>query len=181
MTRCRRGCQTVGSCSRRRGIGSVTLVSKPAQWHRDSRTRSRRRSIRPSSDAVLPWIKPTVSPDGKFVVARSSGEDIVLVSVADKTVRKLIESPFRERNPEVSRDGRWIAYQSDESGSFEVYVRPFPDVARGKWPGSEQGGTRPGWAHKSAGALISARIRRFMSVTFEASGSLFTASTPNGL
>jgi Tol biopolymer transport system component len=118
-----------------------------------------------------------VSPDGMFVVARSR-EDIVLVSVADKTVRKLIESPFRERNPEVSRDGRWIAYQSDESGSAEVYVRPFPDVSKGKWPVSEQGGTRPVWAHNQKELFYLGPDSTLMSVTFEASGSLFTPSTP---
>src|SRR6185436_1418516 len=87
-----------------------------------------------------------VTPDGQSVVGRM-GEDIVLVNLSGKgTVRKLVEGPFRERNPTVSRNGRWIAYQSDESGITEVYVRPFPDVGKGRWQASEQGGSRPVWA-----------------------------------
>src|SRR6185436_19916207 len=90
--------------------------------------------------------QPDVTPDGRFVVARLL-EDIALVDLGKGTVRKLIEGPFRERNPMVSRNGRWIAYQSDESGVGEVYVRPFPDVGKGRWQVSEQGGSRPLWAH----------------------------------
>jgi eukaryotic-like serine/threonine-protein kinase len=46
----------------------------------------------------------------------------------------------------VSPDGRWLAYESNESGRFEISVRPFPDVNRGHWQVSTGGGTRPLWA-----------------------------------
>jgi len=49
-------------------------------------------------------------------------------------------------NPEVSPDGRWLAYQSSESGRNEVYVRPFPDVNSGRWQISTAGGTGPLWS-----------------------------------
>jgi len=55
----------------------------------------------------------------------------------------LIQTPFAERNGEISPDGRWIAYEANDSGQFEIYVRPFPDVARGRWQVSTGGGTRP--------------------------------------
>ena len=103
------------------------------------------------------------------------------MSVEDKTVTPLIESPFRERNPDVSRDGRWIAYQSDESGAAEVYVRPFPDVGKGKWQVSEQGGTRPVWAHNRKELFYLGPDSVLMSVTFEVSGGAFVASTPKRL
>ncbi|MGH9253961.1 MAG: protein kinase domain-containing protein, partial [Vicinamibacterales bacterium] len=45
----------------------------------------------------------------------------------------LIQTPFRELSAEISPDGRWLAYQSNESGQTEVYVRPFPDIDRGRW------------------------------------------------
>jgi serine/threonine-protein kinase len=153
-----------------------TLFSQPANGTGTAEPLASR-SDTTKLDAVL-VDQAAVSPDGQFVVARSSGEDIVLVSVADKTVRKLIESPFRERNPDISRDGRWIAYQSDESGSFEVYVRPFPDVGKGKWPVSDQGGTRPVWAHNRTELFYLGLDSTLMSVTFDASGSLFTPATP---
>jgi serine/threonine-protein kinase len=49
-------------------------------------------------------------------------------------------------NGTVSPDGRWLAYQSDESGRDEIYVRPFPDVDTGRWLVSSDGGRQPVWA-----------------------------------
>ena len=56
-----------------------------------------------------------------------------------------LQTPFVERNPKLSPDGRFIAYQSDESGRFEVYVRPFPE-GNDKWPVSRNGGGDPRWS-----------------------------------
>ena len=61
-------------------------------------------------------------------------------------VTPLVQSPSIERNGMVSPDGRWLAYESNESGRFEISVRPFPDVNRGHWQVSTGGGTRPLWA-----------------------------------
>lgn len=49
-------------------------------------------------------------------------------------------------NADISPDGRWIAYDSNESGQYEVYVRPFPAVESGRWQVSSEGGTRPVWS-----------------------------------
>jgi protease II len=46
----------------------------------------------------------------------------------------------------VSPDGHWIAYASNESGQFEVYVRPFPNVNDGRWQVSTEGGDSPLWS-----------------------------------
>ncbi len=43
-------------------------------------------------------------------------------------MKPLISTRFVERNAEVSRDGRWLAYQSNDSEQFQIYVRPYPDV-----------------------------------------------------
>jgi len=53
---------------------------------------------------------------------------------------------WAESNPDVSPDGNWVAYQSSESGKFEVYVRPFPNVEDDRTLISTAGGTRPAWA-----------------------------------
>jgi Tol biopolymer transport system component len=59
----------------------------------------------------------------------------------------LLQTPFNEQNADLSPDGRWLAYQSDESGGrAEVYVRPYPNVNAGRWQVSTSGGTRPLWA-----------------------------------
>jgi Tol biopolymer transport system component len=65
----------------------------------------------------------------------------------DTVAVPLVASEFTEQYPAVSRDGKWLAYSSNETGRFEVYVRPFPDVSGGKWLVSTDGGTEPVWAH----------------------------------
>ena len=57
----------------------------------------------------------------------------------------LLSTPANERNAVVSPNGRWLAYESDESGQVEVHVRPFPDVKSGHWQISTSGGTHPLW------------------------------------
>jgi Tol biopolymer transport system component len=58
----------------------------------------------------------------------------------------LLAGEFNERNAELSPDGKWMAYQSDESGAFEIYVRPFPNVHDDQWKISAAGGLKPLWA-----------------------------------
>jgi Tol biopolymer transport system component len=71
------------------------------------------------------WIGPTEAPSAGSV---------------------LLQTPAIETNASISPDGDWIAFQSDESGQNEVYVRPFPDVETGRWQISTGGGTRPRWS-----------------------------------
>jgi Tol biopolymer transport system component len=59
----------------------------------------------------------------------------------------LVDSDFSVGAPALSPDGRWLAYASDESGRWEVYVQPFPDINSGRWQVSTTGGTGPSWAH----------------------------------
>ncbi|MEP7326040.1 MAG: protein kinase [Gemmatimonadota bacterium] len=94
------------------------------------------------------------SPDGRWLVLRSMegtvgrGDILGLRIGVDTAPVPLVATPFRERDPALSPDGRWLAYASDETGQFEVYVRPFPDVQAGKWQVSTGGGTGPRWGHR---------------------------------
>ena len=56
-----------------------------------------------------------------------------------------LQTPFNENTPNLSPDGRSVAYCSDESGQYEVYVQPFPE-GRGKWQASTNGGGQPRWS-----------------------------------
>jgi len=58
----------------------------------------------------------------------------------------LLDTQFAERNPVISPDGRWMAYVSSESGTEQIYVRPFPDVNAGRWQVSTNGGSQPTWS-----------------------------------
>ena len=70
--------------------------------------------------------------------------------------KPLIETnaPIRLYNAEISADGRWVAYQSDESGRFEVYVHPFPALETGRWQISTNGGAHPLWARNGRELLF---------------------------
>ncbi len=89
------------------------------------------------------------SPDQKTLVFVSGGgsSDIHIVSLqGEKTAETLLATTAREESPDISPDGNWIAYMSNESGLFEIYVRPFPDVEDGRWLISTEGGIHPVWS-----------------------------------
>src|ERR1700692_2917292 len=69
----------------------------------------------------------------------------------------LLPTTVTEENGEVSPDGRWLAYQSNEGGHFQVSVRPFPNVKSGHWPITTSGGTRPLWAGDGRGRFFFGR------------------------
>ena len=90
------------------------------------------------------------SPDGRqllWTAAVGKTNDIFVTATdASFTTRPLIGTRFTENSPAISPDGRWVAYSSDESGRTEIYVRPFPEVDRGRWQVSTEGGLEPRWA-----------------------------------
>jgi len=63
-----------------------------------------------------------------------------------RRAKSLIQTTFAERNAELTPNGRWLAYESNESGREEVYVRPFPEVGAGRWQVSMGGGRTPLWS-----------------------------------
>jgi len=132
-----------------------------------------------------------VSPDGRQAVVRHSdpltGDDLMLVSLDGSSAPRvvpLVKTKFVENNADISPDGKWVAYQSDESGQFEVYVRPFPDAASARWLASAGGGTRPVWSRSGTELFYvvgsSPDPIRMMRVAVATSPSL-TASRPQQL
>ena len=88
------------------------------------------------------------SSDGNYVVFQEvefdTLSDIWLLSLSDGEVQPYLRSTNTENEPELSADGRWLAYISDESGQVEIYVESFPDHG-GKTRISPSGGRRPRW------------------------------------
>jgi serine/threonine protein kinase len=74
----------------------------------------------------------------------SGGSDLVLVSVRTGDIAPFLATKASETNGQISPDGKWVAYASDESGDWEIYVTTFPGAA-GKWQVSRGGGTEPRW------------------------------------
>ena len=119
------------------------------------------------------FIPSSWAKDGKTLVlseqtpAPLEATGVVALSVEGEHARKTL---FKERNissnePRVSGDGRWIAYASRESGRCEVYVRSFPEVDRGKWLVSTNGGHSPLWSpdgrelfYRSGDEVVSVRV-----------------------
>jgi len=102
--------------------------------------------------------------DGRSVVySRNSGRDgtgadLWIVDVGSRDRRPLLASPHQESEPELSPDGRWIAYTSDESGRSEIYVASFPSLA-GRRRVSAEGGSRARWARSSSELYYLTRAR----------------------
>jgi eukaryotic-like serine/threonine-protein kinase len=80
-------------------------------------------------------------------LAGGTGANIGALSVeGDRKWTPLLQEKHSEGQPKVSPDGRWIAYNSTESGKDEIYVRPFPEVNKGRWQVSTGGGNTPLWS-----------------------------------
>jgi Tol biopolymer transport system component len=94
----------------------------------------------PEGVAVDDWTR-----DGAYLVVRSFGQAMYAVPLAgERTARLLADTPFVEDQSQVSPDGRWIAFNSDESGGWEVYVARFPELTD-KRQVSGAGGMQPRW------------------------------------
>jgi Tol biopolymer transport system component len=142
--------------------------------------------------ALLPGTLPTLSgggpqfpmswsPDGStlaFHERKPDGErDIWVVSRGGDPVPFLL-TPFDERSPRFSPDGKWLAYVSDESGRNDVYVQPFPGPGS-KWLVSTDGGIDPVWS-KDGRELFYRHDDELMAVSVAATRE-FSADRPRRL
>jgi len=95
---------------------------------------------------------PRWSPDGKWLVYRTdrqtagAGDIVGIRPGVDSTPKPLVATKASELSPAISPNGRWLAYTSNETGSYEIYVVPFPNTADAKWAVSTQGGSEPVWS-----------------------------------
>ena len=136
----------------------------------------------------------SMSPDGTglalFQANTKTGNDVVLLALPRSTsdartpssppatkpnqdVQPLVATPFLEWLGEISPDGRWIAYASNESGAFEVYVRPFPNVDAGRWQVSIGGGTKPAWGRNARELFYLDANGNLLSAPVQTTGSTF--------
>jgi len=125
-------------------------------------------------DSPLSIAQGTVSPDGGALVLRvgaleGGARDLMTFRPGvDSTMVPLIVSPaFAEQGPAISRDSRWLAYSSDETGRTEVFVRPFPDVDAAKIQVSTAGGVSPLWAHGRSELYYVSLTGEMMAASFQ--------------
>ncbi len=120
------------------------------------------------------------SPDGEVLAFTethpTTGQDIWVLSLeGERKPQPWLQTRFGERNAQISPDGRWLAYHSNESGRLEVYVQPFPGPG-GKRQVSALGGSEPRWA-RNGGELFYRDDNKMMVVGVTTTPT-FTASNP---
>jgi serine/threonine-protein kinase len=105
-------------------------------------------------------------------VAAETNGDILLVGVyPPEDPQPLVNTDFDERSAALSPDGRWLAYASEESGRYEVFVRPIPGPG-GKRQVSDSGGTEPLWSHDGREIFYRGADGNFYSVAMGTSPTL---------
>ena len=88
-----------------------------------------------------------------------------------------LQTPADQRHPSFSPDGRWMAYSSDESGTYQVYVRAFPDKG-GKWQISNSDGVYPMWSRNGRELFFEALDNHIMVAAYTVKGDSFVADKP---
>ena len=100
----------------------------------------------------------------------------------DRKPLLLVQTNFDERDAQFSPDGKWIAYESDESGRFEIYVQPFPGPGA-KLPVSTNGGAQVRWSHDGKELFFIGLDERLMAVPVRlpSSGQTIEIGAPSPL
>ncbi len=136
----------------------------PAQFTRDSAGRG-----------SLYWIS---ADEQTAMVAYRTLErqsDIAMLSLKDGRLTPLVATPFDEYSPQLSADGRWLAYQSNETGRYEIFVRDMT-ADGGRWQVSTSGGEEPHW--RADGRELYFRVGDKLMVTPIALQPSFTPGVP---
>jgi Tol biopolymer transport system component len=160
----------IAFCSTREGAGN--LYRKPADGSREAER------LLESENLQVPesW-----SRDGRYIalseLTGGGGWDIKVLDVESGEVMPFLESSFQDISPAFSPDGRWIAYRSNESGRYEVYVRPFPGPG-GKWQISTSGGGAPLWSQDGKQIYYATPDDKMVAVPITATESTLTAGNP---
>ena len=126
------------------------------------------------------------SADGKTILFQSNDPlhgnnwDVAYLSVDTGKVTNVIASQFNEVVPQLSSDGRWLAYMSDLSGSMNVYIEPFPPRGA-KYQVSTGGGVFPRWQRDGKELFYRTIDDRIVSVTVKGTAQGLEISTPTPL
>ena len=122
------------------------------------------------------------SPDGRYIVyavndPKTKLDLWVLPLFGDRKPFPFARTEFNEIQGQISPNGRWMAYASDESGAPEVYVRSFGEREPGKWRISVNGGSEPMWRRDGTELFYLAADRKLMAVSIDGEAA-FKAGPP---
>jgi Tol biopolymer transport system component len=128
-------------------------------------------------------IPRSFSPDGRFLLINvlnpKTKYDLDVLTLPERKVVPFLDSEFDELMGDFSPDGRFVAYTSNESGRFEIYVVPYPGPG-GKWQISTAGGAAPVWRRDGKELFYLAPDRKLMAVGIK-TGAAFEAEAPQPL
>ena len=132
-----------------------------------------------------PKLPMSWSLDGRFVLYQDAGPTTgwdlwALPMTGARKPIVVVNGPFEERSGQFSPDGRWVAYQSNEPGQFEIYVQAFPGPG-GKCQVSTAGGTDPRWRADGKELFYIAPDLKLMAASVQVSGSVFEPGSPTTL
>jgi Tol biopolymer transport system component len=138
----------------------------PTDWTRDGRY-------------IVFWTAPAEAR-----IASGTGSDLWAYSIAERRATPILQTVYAEAFGAVSPDGKWLAYQSDESETNEIYVQPFvpgsSDTKR-RWQVSSDGGALPRWRGDGGELFYMAKDGALMAVATQAGGGEFQAGQPHVL
>jgi serine/threonine protein kinase len=116
-----------------------------------------------------------------FQTGSNDGYDLGYVDPSrNRTPVELLATPSNEVQARIAPNTRWMAYASDESGRFEVYVRGFPTADR-RWTISASGGMQPEWRRDGRELFFISSDRKLMAVPVTTEGDAFSAGVPRAL
>ena len=118
------------------------------------------------------------SRDGKYVLARRNNA-LWYLTLPERVLKPFIQAKWVVKGAQFSPDGRWVAYSSNESGSMEIYVVPFPS-GNGKWQVSTGGGQEPRWRNDGKELFFLSRDSKMMAVPVS-TGTSFESGSPLAL
>jgi eukaryotic-like serine/threonine-protein kinase len=133
-----------------------------------------------SADYPLDW-----SADGRYILfgrddPKTKTDLWILPLTGDRKPFPYMNSEAVEYSGRFSPDGRWIAYSSDESGKFEVYIQAFP-LTSGRWQVSVGGGAAPIWSKDGKEMFYLASDKKLMSVDVKTGGGSIEQGVPKPL
>jgi Tol biopolymer transport system component len=126
------------------------------------------------------------SPDGTRIILQTLSPatkwDLAVLTLADGRVTPLLQGSANEKEAQVSRDGKWIAYTSDESGRPDLYVSGFPSM-RGRWQISSTGGggSQPRWRRDGREIFFLSADRKMMAAGIHVNGDDLSLDVPQAL
>jgi eukaryotic-like serine/threonine-protein kinase len=118
------------------------------------------------------------SRNGRDILVRKSNE-LWFFSWQERVAKPLVQAKWTVQNAQFSPDGRWMAYASNETARWEIYISPFP-IGNGKWQVSRGGGQEPRWRQDGKELFYVSEDGKMMAVAVK-TGESFEASSPVAL